>query len=249
MAWHGTQWTESNDRSLTWHAGPLQWIDSIHKSKQSKWHFRFLVRVGVKACEAQCSIISRKLQDTNKCAKGVIEQDEHFGHNAETMCCWFFVPIYVFKNHIRIEKMEQYSSFRMPVNCRMLRIYIYLFRHFHQSLFAMTRIYVFALTTSRWIAADTDIQFARHWSPKRWAANGSDNRHKLKHQPIHYQGSFCDNHKVNVCIQFVCTNEFSPLQIRMTFICEIIYNNNFILLFGRPIFTISMLSRRNKKKQ
>lgn len=73
-------------------------------------------------------------------------------------------------------------------------------------------------------------------------------RHKLKHQPIHYQGSSCDNHKVNVCIQFVCTNEFSPLQIRMTFICEIIHNN-FFLLFGRPIFTFSILYSGAKQKK
>lgn len=140
--------------------------------------------------------------------------------------------------------MEEYSSFRMPFELSNVA-YLYLFistfppiivRHDMNSCF---HTYYLSTNHSRYSCSTP--------GPEPLGQRQRQ-RHKLKHQPIHYQGSSCDNHKVNVCIQFVCTNEFSPLQIRMTFICEIIHNN-FFLLSGRPIFTFSILYSGAKQKK
>lgn len=125
--------------------------------------------------------------------KKVIKQDVSISDvNPKTMCCWFC--FHFRKSHYT--RTEQCASFAnaIPFECCVF-IFIYFeisTNHcspWHDTHVQCTYVARFTLSTSRISSAQRHSQATA--------------RHKLKHQPIHYQGSSCDNHKVDVvCTQF-----------------------------------------------
>lgn len=200
---------ESNDRSHAWHAVLLQWIGSIRQSKQLEWHFR---------CRSDAwsmrNTIHTKLQNTNNVRK-VIKQDEQiWSKNAKNKVLLICSPFLKITSKCR--KKEQSIHRRWN---GMLRIFIFIY--FEISTNHCSPCHEFMCNTfhTHYLSATNPQPIQLLGTAQRQGAE-----HKLKHQPIHYQGSSCDSHKVDVYIHFVYgnavyANEFLPLQIQMTFIC------------------------------